>query len=259
MKKVFLILVAAALLMLFLSAGISESACGHQNTCTHPNLQNTSYWSGEITTEQIPGDTRNHMVTGDLHEGQYCPDCGEEVSMTVTEHVSREERHEFCDMNGYRSDTCRVCGYRCTHEWGTDEWDTGICTICFKHCDHPSFTNNYCDICGYMHAEINEANFPDAAFRAYVTEEYDPDHKGYVDISATGSSIEVGAEVQSVRGIELLQPNSFRWEDCTAKTLDLSGCKSLWTLTVSSSTLTSLNLSGVEGLSSLHIDCSKLS
>ena len=106
--------------------------------------------------------------------------------------------------------------------------------------------------------EINEANFPDPTFRAYLSKEYDlnsdgvftPDELKRVDrIQLDGYSVPGPEKITTLEGIQLF-PN-LTTLDCDYNkltSLDLTGCTNLTSLFCYNNQLTSLDLTGCTNL-----------
>ncbi len=98
---------------------------------------------------------------------------------------------------------------------------------------------------------VNEANFPDAAFRAYISENIDVDHSGYLTDYELGVTVldcsELG--ITSMEGIQYfteLETLYCGYNDITA--LDVSRCTELLYLNCDCTLLTELDLSALTKL-----------
>ena len=73
---------------------------------------------------------------------------------------------------------------------------------------------------------INETTFPDAAFRAYIQENYDNDPQDGVlspEELFQWEAMSIPSEAQSIQGVEYFRNlTGISWEGCTLETLDLS-------------------------------------
>lgn len=105
---------------------------------------------------------------------------------------------------------------------------------------------------------IDEEHFPDAAFRAYVAENFDSDANGYLTDAECEAvkTIDVGAmEIASLKGIEYFGAITQLGAECNQLTeLNLSGNPCLENICVSYNSLTSLDLSKQELLTYLEVD-----
>ena len=106
---------------------------------------------------------------------------------------------------------------------------------------------------------INETNFPDAAFRSYVTSKHDKNSDGVLGYSeALGvTSIDIsGIGLSDLTGIgRFTRLQSLDCSNNPLQTLRLSFCPTIATLNCSECQLTSLSLAGATNLQNL--DCSK--
>ncbi len=109
---------------------------------------------------------------------------------------------------------------------------------------------------------IDAANFPDANFRSYVADNFDPDGDGFLSQQEREAvtSIDVGfKEISSLDGVgffSALQTLSCYKNKLTS--LDVSGCTSLEYLNCGSNQLTSLEISGCTSLEYLGCGSNKL-
>ena len=79
--------------------------CGHENECTHPNLEDPEVvWDYDEVTF-TPIDNLYHHITGPGWIQWYCPDCGSYVKGEDTE-VDEKEKHWFWHGE------CYHCGYK---------------------------------------------------------------------------------------------------------------------------------------------------
>lgn len=113
---------------------------------------------------------------------------------------------------------------------------------------------------------VDEAHFPDVAFRAYLSRTYDYDADGYIDPETVVTintdiypRVEQDAEISDLQGIELFVNLEYlRLRPCKLQSCDCSGNTQLKQLRISSDTLTSLNLTGNPQLKELNISCNSL-
>lgn len=105
---------------------------------------------------------------------------------------------------------------------------------------------------------IDEAHFPDAAFRAYVTEFHDRNRNGILEPNETENVIQMDVKdrgISSLQGIEHFE--QLTWLNCARNQLtgmDLSRNTALKRLSCSFNQLTDLKVSACIALESL--DCS---
>ena len=115
-------------------------------------------------------------------------------------------------------------------------------------------------------AAINEANFPDAAFRAYVTANFDKDSNGILSGAEITAATQITLPVETVdaKGIEffteLRQLKSAATSAAKGKlaSLNVSHNTKLSTLSVTYNELTSLDVSKNTALTSLYCAANKL-
>ena len=104
---------------------------------------------------------------------------------------------------------------------------------------------------------IDELNFPDDVFRAYVRENLDPDRDGFLtgrEISRVTRIICTYCDAASLEGVRYFTAlETLACYGCTGLTaLDLSGCEALETLACNNCALTEIDLSGCKALEYLN-------
>lgn len=110
--------------------------------------------------------------------------------------------------------------------------------------------------------EINEARFPDANFRSYVSSQFDTNRDGKlstVEIAeVTGMQIE-GSNYKSLQGIGVFtELSGLNCIETQITSLNLSGNKKLYSLYCENSSLSSLTVSGLTKLTTLYCNNNQL-
>ena len=106
---------------------------------------------------------------------------------------------------------------------------------------------------------VNEENFPDTAFRAYISQEIDTNHDGTLsDTELAATSMDIYEDIASLEGIKLFTSlQSIKIEAKKLTAIDLSGHTSLQYLECYDSSeegeLRSINLANCTALQELHI------
>ena len=106
---------------------------------------------------------------------------------------------------------------------------------------------------------IDENNFPDASFRAFIGEEIDTDKDGFLNKSELAVKQMVfgvyGKTIQSLKGIEYFESlQTLNFAGCPMEKLDLSGNTTITELILWSSHIKTLNLSNCAALYELSCD-----
>ena len=110
---------------------------------------------------------------------------------------------------------------------------------------------------------IDKAHFPDAAFRAYVSEAFETDDEdGILSDGEAGKVTQIdvsGKHISDLTGIEFFPALiSLNCGDNQLTSLDVGGCSALQRLSCGDNQLTSLDVSGCSALESLHCDSNQL-
>ncbi len=110
--------------------------------------------------------------------------------------------------------------------------------------------------------EINEARFPDAAFRSYVSSQFDTDRDGKLSTAeiaeVTGMQIE-GSNYKSLQGIGVFtELSGLNCIETQITSLNLSGNKKLYSLYCENSSFSSLTVSGLTELTTLYCNNNQL-
>ena len=106
---------------------------------------------------------------------------------------------------------------------------------------------------------IDENNFPDASFRAFIGEKIDTDKDGFLNKSELAVKQMVfgyyGKTIQSLKGIEYFESlQKLNFAGCTMERLDLSGNTTITELNLESSQIKTLNLRDCVALYELRCD-----
>ena len=100
--------------------------------------------------------------------------------------------------------------------------------------------------------KINEINFPDGKFREYLSEVFDTDNDGYINVSDVTSINCMGKEIVSLEGIEFFEElTDLKCSNNQLTSLDVSKCTGLTVLWCSNNQLTSLDISKCTELTDL--------
>ncbi len=112
---------------------------------------------------------------------------------------------------------------------------------------------------------VDEAHFPDAAFRSYVSEKLDGNHDGQLSEEELASVTVISFEEGDAEGCESLEGikyfrnlGTLRCENRKLKTLDLSGMSKFGALSCSNNQLTELNLEGTVNFVELYCSNNQL-
>ncbi len=109
---------------------------------------------------------------------------------------------------------------------------------------------------------IDEANFPDANFRAYVAENCDADGDGYLSEAEIAAVTEIDCRDFNISSLEGVQSftalETLYCGDNQLTALDVSGCAALRSLDCNFNQLTMLDLSGCTALTELDCDSNQL-
>ena len=112
-------------------------------------------------------------------------------------------------------------------------------------------------------AEFNETNFPDATFRAYVSDNFDRNGDGILTSAEANAVTQINVRdmgIASLQGIENFTALQFLDCGCNNLTeLDLSGNTALMFLDCDGNSITSLNVSGCTELESIFCGNNQLS
>ena len=176
--------------------------CGAKNTCTHPQIETSTYIDGDWKDD---GNGKTHSVTGVEYEVKHCTVCYE----TLAE-IKLSDSATYTDDHYFTNGVCSTCGAKntCTHpnldsyvyvdgDWADDgngktHSRTGervemiTCLVCgeeisekkladqatetFEH----SFIHGVCDVCGAK----NTCTHPKTDIYEYVYGEYKDDGNG---------------------------------------------------------------------------------
>ncbi len=105
---------------------------------------------------------------------------------------------------------------------------------------------------------IDKAHFPDAAFRAYVSEEFDTDGDGFLSDGEAGKVTQIdvsGKHISDLTGIEFFPALiSLNCGDNQLTSLDVRGCFALESLHCDSNQLTALDVN--QNLTLEYLNCS---
>ena len=105
---------------------------------------------------------------------------------------------------------------------------------------------------------VNAESFPDDSFREYIARYLDSNGDGLLYDHELNGSLYLDGSVKSIEGLQLLRDVSVSWNDCALRTLVVPPCENLTSLSITSNTLTSIDLSGCPKLEGLNLQCTSL-
>ncbi len=114
----------------------------------------------------------------------------------------------------------------------------------------------------YADVAINEENFPDAIFRAYVGDNFDTDKDGQLSDTELNVVSMINVEkkgIGNLKGIEYFK--QLEWLDCREnklESLEISGLDKMWSISCESNQLTELRLENLVSLQQIICDGNKL-